>query len=185
MNEEDNTLIVFLSDNGGPTARTTSSNGPLRGFKMTTSEGGTRVPFCVQWKGRLPAGATYDLPVLNLDIVPTVMAAVGEKVDPSWKLDGVDLAPYLTGKNAARPHETLYWRFGEQWAIRKGDWKLVVSRVDDHKPRLINLAEDIGEANDLSAKHPEKVQELTADWKAWSAQQREPLWKPVPFGTKK
>ncbi len=185
LGEEDNTLIFFLSDNGGPTARTTSSNGPLRGFKSQTSEGGTRVPFCVQWKGKLPTGTTYDHPIQNLDILPTVVAAAGGKVDPAWKLDGVDLLPYLTGKNTSRPHETLYWRFGEQWAIRKGDWKLVASRADDNKPRLINLAVDIGEANDLSAKHLEKVQELLTDWKAWSAQQREPAWRPVFAPVKK
>lgn len=185
MGEEDNTLVFFLSDNGGPTARTTSSNGPLRGFKMTSSEGGTRIPFCVQWKGKIPAGKVYEFPIQNLDILPTVMVAAGEKVDPAWKLDGVDLMPYLTGKNASRPHETLYWRYGEQWAIRKGDWKLVASRIDDNKPRLINLADDIGEANDLSAKHPEKVQELTTAWNAWSAAQIAPLWRPVPFGATK
>src|SRR5439155_11464187 len=108
--EEENTLIFFFSDNGGPTASTTSSNGPLRGFKATTSEGGTRIPYCVQWKGHLPAGKVYDLPVLNLDILPTAVVAAGGTVDPAWKLDGVDLMPYLTGKDSARPHETIYWR---------------------------------------------------------------------------
>jgi arylsulfatase A-like enzyme len=89
--------------------------------------------------------------------------------------------PFLIGKNNAAPHETLYWRFGEQWAIRKGDWKLVASRIDKNTPRLINLATDIAEANDLSAKEPEKLNELTAAWKAWNAEQKEPLWKqPAP-----
>ena len=86
--------------------------------------------------------------------------------------------PYLTGKNAGRPHETLYWRFGEQWAIRRGDWKLVASAFDKNVPRLINLADDIAEANDLSAKYPDRVKELTAAWKAWSAEQMEPRWRP-------
>jgi arylsulfatase A-like enzyme len=176
--EEENTLIVFHADNGGPTASTTSMNGPLRGFKMTTNEGGTRVPFCAQWKGKIPAGTVYDHPVLNLDILPTAVVAAGGKVDPAWKLDGLDLMPYLTGKDKGNPHETIYWRFGPQWAIRHGDWKLVVSRIDNHKPRLINLADDIAEANDLSAKHPEKVKQLTAMWKAWSAGQMEPRWQP-------
>ena len=103
MGEEDNTLVFFLSDNGGPTARTTASNGPLRGFKMTSSEGGTRVPFCVQWKGKIPAARVYEFPIQNLDILPTVMVAAGEKIDPTWKLDGVDLMPYISGKNASRP----------------------------------------------------------------------------------
>jgi arylsulfatase A-like enzyme len=185
MGQEDDTLIFFFSDNGGPTRQTTSSNGPLHGFKATTSEGGTRIPFSVQWKAKLPAGKVYDYPIQNLDILPTAVVAAGGTIDPAWKLDGVDLVPYLTGKKTGRPHETLYWRFGEQWAIRKGDWKLVASRVDDNKPRLINLAEDIGEANDLTAQHADKAQELLADWKAWNAEQHEPLWRPPAQEQKK
>lgn len=120
LGQEENTLIFFLSDNGGPTLATTSRNEPLRGVKATTLEGGVRVPFCVQWKGVIPAGKTYDHPVIQLDILPTAIAAAGGKVDPAWKLDGVDLIPYLTGKSDAPPHAALYWRFGKQWAIRKG-----------------------------------------------------------------
>ena len=176
--EEENTLIFFFSDNGGPTAKTTSGNGPLRGFKSQTSEGGTRIPYCVQWKGKVPAGKDYNYPVQNLDILPTSVVAAGGKIDPAWKLDGVDLMPYLTGKNTGRPHEMLYWRFGEQWAIRKGDWKLVVSKFDKNQKRLINLADDIAEANDLMAKSPDKAKELEADWKKWNAEQIAPLWKP-------
>src|SRR5262249_17987991 len=145
-----------------------------------TSEGGTRIPFSVQWKGQLPAGKVYDYPIQNLDILPTAVVAAGGTIDPQWQLDGVDLMPYLTGKNPGRPHETLYWRFGQQWAIRKGDWKLVASAVDGNKPRLINLAEDISEAHDLSAQNPDKAKELLADWKAWNAEQKEPLWRPAP-----
>jgi arylsulfatase A-like enzyme len=178
LGEENNTLVFFLCDNGGPTARTTSSNGPLSGFKQMTTEGGTRVPFCVQWKGNIPGGKVYDYPIQNLDILPTAVVAAGGTIDPAWKLDGVDLLPYLTGKNPARPRETLYWRFGEQWAIRQGDWKLVESRIDNNTPRRINLAEDLSEANDLSAQHPEKVHELTSAWKAWSDEQSRPCGGP-------
>jgi arylsulfatase A-like enzyme len=91
LGQEENTLVFFISDNGGPTASTTSSNGPLRGFKMTTFEGGTRVPFIAQWKGKIPAGKTYDLPVMNLDVLPTAIIAAGGKPEASWNLDGVDL----------------------------------------------------------------------------------------------
>jgi arylsulfatase A-like enzyme len=177
--EEENTLIFFFSDNGGPTPQTTSGNGPLRGFKATTSEGGIRIPYCVQWKGKIPAGKVYDHPIQNLDILPTAVVAAGGTVETSWKLDGVDLMPFITGKNTAKPHETLYWRFGEQWAIRHGDWKLVASRIDKNVPRLINLADDIAEAKDLAAQEPEKVKQLTAIWKEWSAQQEPPRWKPA------
>ena len=181
MGQEENTLIVFLSDTGGPTQQTTSNNGPLRGFKATTSEGGVRIPFCMQWKGKIPAGTTYPKPVIQLDILPTALIAAGATIDPEWKLDGVNLMPFLTGKDDGKPHESLYWRFGEQWAIRKGDWKLVASRIDKSVPRLIDLSSDIGEANDLSAKEPEKLKELTDAWKAWNAEQIEPLWpQPKP-----
>jgi arylsulfatase A-like enzyme len=174
MGEEENTLIFFLSDNGGPTRSTTSRNDPLRGFKSTTWEGGTRVPFCVQWKGHLPAGETYQNPVMNLDILPTSLAAAGVEADPQWKLDGVNLLPYLEGENEERPHETLYWRFGKQWAVRQGDWKLVGGNGGDLKGELINLADDISESNNLAAANPDKVRELKSLWDTWSAEQAPP-----------
>jgi arylsulfatase A-like enzyme len=174
LGQEENTLIFFLSDNGGPTGQTTSRNAPLRGAKATTWEGGVRVPFCAQWKGRLPAGETFDHPIIQLDILPTSLAAAGADIDPAWKLDGVNLLPYLTGKNSERPHETLYWRFGHQWAIRHGDWKLVAGNGGDLNGELINLAEDISESKNLAADNPEKVRELKGLWDAWNAEQAPP-----------
>jgi len=171
---EENTLVFFIADNGGPTASTTSKNGPLRGFKMTTFEGGPRVPYIAQWKGKIPAGKTYDLPVMNLDVLPTAIAAAGGKPEASWQLDGVDLMPYLTAAETGRPHQTLYWRFGPQWAIRDGDMKLVVSKGGSGRPELYNLATDIGESKDLAAGQPEKVKELQAMWDKWSAEQAPP-----------
>ncbi|MEN9634105.1 MAG: Arylsulfatase [Verrucomicrobiota bacterium] len=171
MGQEENTIFFFISDNGGPTSSTTSKNGPLRGFKMTTYEGGPRIPYLMQWKGKIPAGKTYDFPVMNLDVLPTAITAAGGKVDSSWKLDGVDLLPYLTGANAARPHPTLYWRYGPQWAIRHGDMKLVVSKGGSGQPELYNLAADIGESKDLASAQPAKVKELQALWDKWSAEQ--------------
>jgi arylsulfatase A-like enzyme len=184
IGQTENTIVFYLADNGGPTGSTTSKNDPLRGTKSTTLEGGVRVPFMVQWPGTIPAGKTYDHPVIQLDILPTVITAAGGKVDPAWKLDGVDLMPYLTGKETAKPHETFYWRFGKQWAVRHGDWKLVASAPDKLATKLFNLAEDVGEANDLSAKHPEKVEQLGALWKAWNAEQKDPLW-PAPQRNRK
>jgi arylsulfatase A-like enzyme len=179
LGEEENTLVFFLSDNGGPTASTTSKNDPLRGFKMQTWEGGIRVPFCVQWKGRLPAGKVFDHPIIQLDILPTALAAAGASIDPAWKLDGVDLLPFLTGKNSGRPHETLYWRFGPQWAIRHGDWKLVKGVDGGDRPWLINLKADLSEAKNLAAEQPERVKELQALFDKWSAEQETPRW-PLP-----
>jgi len=174
MGQEENTLVFFLADNGGPTGQTTSRNHPLRGFKSTTWEGGTRVPFSAQWKGRLPAGKTYENPIIQLDILPTALAAAGVEADPDWKLDGVNLLPYLTGKKSDRPHETLYWRFGKQWAVRHGDWKLVGGNGGNLAGELHNLAEDISEAKDLAAENGDKVAELKALYDAWNAEQAPP-----------
>lgn len=185
LRQEENTIVFFISDNGGPTQSTTSSNGPLRGFKMTTYEGGPRIPFLAQWKGRWPAGKTYDFPVLNLDVLPTVVTAAGGKIDAAWKLDGVDLTPYVTGAKTARPHETLYWRYGPQWAIRDGDMKLVVSRGGGAVPELYNLALDIRESNNLAAKQPDVVRALQAKWDKWSAEQSEASAPDVPAKGKK
>ena len=179
MGQEEQTMVVFLSDNGGPTRSTTSSNLPLNGFKATTWEGGVRVPFCIQWKGTLPAGTTFERPVIQLDILTTALAAAGAKIDPAWKLDGVDLKPYLTGERSDAPHETLYWRFGKQWAIRHGDWKLLVANGGSGRPELYDLANDIGEKTDLASRNPDKVKELQTLYARWNAEQAEPL---APLG---
>jgi arylsulfatase A-like enzyme len=187
MGQEDNTLIFFFSDNGGPTKQTTSKNDPLRGFKATTLEGGTRIPYCVQWKGHIPAGKVYDHPIQNLDILPTAVTAAGGKVETEWRLDGVDLMPYLTGAKTDPPHEKLFWRFGKQWAVRKGDFKLVVNSIDGvgKPPALYNLKDDIHESKDLAAAMPEKAKELHDDWTAWNAEQMDPRWVPMAQQPKK
>lgn len=180
LGQDQNTIIFFISDNGGPTQSTTSQNRPLRGFKMTTFEGGPRVPFFIQWKAKIAGGKDYNLPVMNLDVLPTCLAAAGAPIEPAEGLDGVDLAPYLIGTNQARPHEKMYWRFGEQWAVRDGDWKLVVSKGGSGKPELYNLANDIGESKDLASSEPARVVELQKLWDAWSAQQAEPTVRDQP-----
>jgi arylsulfatase A-like enzyme len=192
---EEDTLIFFLSDNGGagdepgaaPDApltlgRNASSNAPFRGDKRDLLEGGIRIPFLLQWKRRLPAGLRYDEPVISLDVLPTALAAAGVPVDPAWHLDGVDLIPFLTGERAGPPHEALYWRFnflplpGEprRWAIRAGRWKLV--RNAREPLALYDLEADPGERNDLAAREPERVAALRARWKRWNAEMRPPAW---------
>lgn len=179
LGREQDTIVWFIGDNGGPTKQTTSGNGPLRGFKATTLEGGTRVPFFAKWPAKFPAGKVYDHPVVNLDVLPTVLAGAGAPVKAEDSIDGVDLLPYVSAKNDARPHETLHWRFGEQWAVRHGDWKLVRSSIDGETPRLFNFAADVGEAKDLAETQPEKAKELTALHKAWDEKQAPPAWKPA------
>jgi arylsulfatase A-like enzyme len=200
LNLEEDTLIVFLSDNGGPMTKmgaNGSLNGLLRGQKGDVWEGGVRVPFLIQWKGRLPAGKLYTQPVIQLDIVPTVLAAAAFDVKVESKLDGVNLLPYLEGKNATRPHDTLYWRFGPQWAIRQGDWKLAQGFDYDAKeqgpvhqtkvtpPMLFDLTKDPGETKNLAAEHPERVTALRAAWETWNRELAEPGWLPIPVKKKK
>ena len=191
---EENTLVVFFNDNGGPTmAGTTingSSNAPLRGSKRQTWEGGIRVAFIIRWKGHLAEGKIDNRPIIQLDVPPTALAAAGVQTHSQWQLDGVNLLPFLTGKKSGRPHETLYWRLGEHMAIRKGDWKLVktgegplkeanTSSFNDlSNAELYNLAEDIGETKNLAPTHPEKVRELAADWQRWNKKLAKPLWPP-------
>jgi len=191
LDQDENTLIFFISDNGGPTAQTTSGNGPLRGFKAQTWEGGIRIPYIIQWKGHLPAGKVDDRPVIQLDILPTALAAAGVETQPDWKLDGVNLLPYINGEENAAPHQELYWRFGGQLAIRKGDWKLVkapgipaspgnwiTSKATTDGAELYNLASDIGEKHNLATENPAKFQELATDWDHWNAELVEPKWRP-------
>ena len=191
----ENTLVIFFNDNGGPTmAGTTingSSNAPLRGSKRQTWEGGIRVPFIVQWTGRLPAGRVDRRPIVQLDVMPTALAAAGVAVQADWKLDGVNLLPFLSDQNNGRPHDALFWRLGDQMAIRMGDWKLVktsdgplqISTPETFKTLsgagLYNLANDIGETNDLSAKEPAKLRELTTAWQRWNSELATPLWLPL------
>jgi arylsulfatase A-like enzyme len=159
-----------------------SRNQPLRGSKRTTLEGGIRVPFVVSWKDKIKP-AVYDQPVIQLDLHSTALAIAGLEQKPEWKLDGVNLLPFLTGEKSGAPHDALYWRFGKQMALRMGDWKLV--RYDNHvdlgtsgvsSVKLYNLASDIGETNDLAVLKAEKVREMQAKWDAWNSTLVKPLW---------
>ena len=169
----ENTLIFFVSDNGGPPVNS-SSNGPLRGNKAQTWEGGIRVPYLVQWKGTLPAGKTYDQPVIQLDFQPTALAAAGIEAKDA-KFDGVNLLPHLKGEVVTPPHDTLYWRFGNQMAIRHGNYKLVQG-AGAMQRMLFDLTADIGEKNDLTAAKPDVVKDLTARYDAWNATLVAPKW---------
>jgi arylsulfatase A-like enzyme len=190
---EENTLVIFLNDNGGPTMPSTtingSSNAPLRGSKRQTWEGGIRVAFIMSWKGHLQAGRVDHRPIIQLDVPPTALGAAG--VTPNAAdYDGVNLLPYLTGATAGAPHDALFWRLGGMMAIRRGDWKLVKTRdgplvdVDPAALRdlsgagLYNLADDIGESRDRAAERPEKVKELGDLWQAWNRQLSNPAWMP-------
>jgi arylsulfatase A-like enzyme len=208
----DSTLVIFISDNGGVTylAEADPSSGrgegafslqairgslldaephpspgrnaPLKGGKALVHEGGIRVPFCMRWPAVLPAGGVYRQPVITLDILPTAVAAAGGDLPDDREIDGVDLVPYLNGRNPGRPHEALFWRHGPNEAVRMGSWKLL--RYGPNPWRLYDLAEDIHEDRDLAPQNPEVVRMLTEAYEAWEATMVPPRWqvrRPVSF----
>ncbi|MFQ6133889.1 MAG: sulfatase-like hydrolase/transferase, partial [Armatimonadota bacterium] len=173
---EDNTLLFFVDDNGGPENSNASINDPLRAGKGTMYEGGIRVPFMVQWPGRIAAGRVYDPPVIALDILPTAVAAAGGQLTRQDGIDGVNLLPHITGRRDAVPHRELFWRSGSNYAARRGKWKLV--RRGDNPAELYDLAADIGETNDLAVANPKVVRQLTEALAQWESEMVEPRWPP-------
>lgn len=165
------TLIVFISDNGGPTWQTTSSNGPLNGVKDLTLEGGIRVPAIFRWPGRLAPGTVIHSMAMEFDVTATTLALAGAPADPV--IDGRNLMPYLTGAKTGDVHEALFWRMGRQAAERHGPWKLVKAEDADW---LFDLRTDIGEHHDLAASNPAKLQQMRAEYDAWAARMQPPRW---------
>ncbi len=157
----DDTLIFFLSDNGGPTRELTSSNYPLRGEKGSPYEGGLRVPFMMQWTKKIPAGIIYKQPVSSLDIARTIQAATGFESGKS-KLDGVDLLPFINGKRSGSPHERLVFKSERHTALRIGDWKIVSQTRKNFQPNfeVFDLSKDISESNNLSKSNPQQMSNL-------------------------
>jgi arylsulfatase A-like enzyme len=139
---EENTLIVFLSDNGGD-ERKGANNGILNRGKGSLYEGGIRIPFAMQWKSKIPEGQTYDNPIISLDIFAT--AAELANVETKNPLDGKNLMPFLNKKNTERPHESLVWKKvdAETFAVRKGDIKIIQEKNGTQK--LFNVELDISE----------------------------------------
>jgi arylsulfatase A-like enzyme len=166
-----NTVVAFVSDNGGPTRSNGSRNDPLRGDKGSVFEGGIRVPFLLSWPARLPSGATFDHPVITMDLPVTALHLAGAPT--KGPLDGVDLLPFLTGDNQAPPHEALFWRMsnggGRRLAVRAGDLKLFLTeRANDGRPALHDLAADLSEEQDLVAERPGDARRLRQLWDAWN-----------------
>jgi arylsulfatase A-like enzyme len=179
----DDTMVVFVNDNGGPQEANGSSNAPLRGDKLTLWEGGIRVPFAIRWKDKIPAGVTYTHPVISLDVTATVASAAGATLgEPKRAIDGIDLLPYLQGQKKEPPHKSLYWRFGTQHAIRQGDYKLL--QFAEGPTQLYDLAADMVEKHDIASAHPEIVQRLESVYKDWNSELIDPLWKRDKMGGK-
>jgi arylsulfatase A-like enzyme len=178
LNLESTTLVVFLSDNGGPTEANASDNTPLRGAKGSPWEGGIRVPFAAQWPGRIPKGMVFESPVISLDIFATIAAVAQVQVDPARPLDGVNLMPYLTGEKTSAPHDAIFLRMFDRgaFAVRSGDYKLVIP-AKGSAPELFNLTQDIGEARDLSATEAGVLKQLEAKRAEWDAQLIAPVFE--------
>ncbi|MEC3905715.1 sulfatase-like hydrolase/transferase [Tamlana sp. 2201CG12-4] len=198
-NIDDNTVIIFLSDNGSPKGiaghykhnygeTAMSSTGGLKGFKGDTYEGGIRVPFIMKWPGKTTPGQVYDKPVISIDILPTIAENIGVSTKEDH-LSGVNLLPYIQGTKKERPHEVLYWTYQDDYAIRDGDWKLTwndqelnenMLTIKEHgekvpgapksvETRLFNLAEDPYEKHNLKDKYPEIAKRLQEKYNTWGA----------------
>lgn len=159
----DNTLVIFFSDNGGGGA---SDNTPLRGAKGQMFEGGLRVPCIIRWPGRVPAGKTSDAFLTSLEILPTLLKSCQVKPPQDIILDGFDLLPVLQGETPST-RNTMFWQRRHDIGVRVGDWKWVNS---SRGSGLFNLKTDIGEQQDLSATHPEKLKELKQHFARWKKQ---------------
>lgn len=174
------TLIFFIGDNGAPLKihKTDSPlegdpggwdgslNDPLNGEKGMLAEGGMHVPFLVAWPGTIPGGQVYEPPVSALDVAATAVEAAGIGVKPG-ELDGINLLPHLKGEARGAPHETLYWRWMAQSAIREGNWKLLRGGAREY---LYDLSSDIGEKQNLTAAHPDIATRLRGKLASWCAE---------------
>ncbi len=161
---EEYTLVIFTGDNGAAEGSDVEGryNQPLIGHKRNLYEGGIRVPDVLQWKARLEGRQKHEHPVSSLDIFPTLLAAAGSDGLSAYNLDGVDLFPFLEGAQQGLPHDYLFWRSGPNAAVRKGPWKLLLSR--DDLTRLYNVAEDPAESRDLSAEQPQLSESCNRPW---------------------
>ena len=161
----DNTLLFFLSDNGGAKAMS-ADNTPLRGFKQSLDEGGIRTPFIVSWPSKVKGGQTVDTPIISFDILPTALDAIGA-MPAEHDFTGKSILPLLTGESTQH-HDTLFWSKGrtDDWAVRRGDWKLHSKK---NRLELINLSADPAEQKNLVRSNPDKVKELSLAYEKWIA----------------
>jgi len=174
---EENTLVFFLSDNGGIPTKNAANNAPLRGHKGTVWEGGFRVPFAAKWPAGFPQGLVYEHPVSSLDIFATITALAEAPVDSERPLDGVNLTPYVNGLRKEPPHQGIYLRKYDQGirAVRSGDHKLIVFDRTGVES-LHNLKDDIGENHNIASDHSELRNQLTALWADWNQMNVEPAF---------
>jgi arylsulfatase A-like enzyme len=171
---DENTLVIFFSDNGGA-RKNFANNGILRDYKHSVYEGGIRVPFIVRWPGKLPSGTVCSQPVISLDIMPTILSAAGVALPNDRVYDGKNMLGVLRAESKKPLHEALFWDDGtDLWAVRAGKWKLI-SRTG--RLELYNLETDISEKRNLVSQELQVVNRLRDLHTAWRAQMREPISK--------
>ncbi|MCP4035793.1 MAG: sulfatase-like hydrolase/transferase, partial [bacterium] len=173
---EDNTLVLFTSDNGGAGyIGLPEVNQPFRGWKITLFEGGIHVPYFAKWPARIAPGTEVSNPVHHFDMYATAAAAAGAALPNDRKIDGVDLVPHAAGTAAGVPHESLFWRSGSSQSALVEGWKLNVSDPPG-RTWLVDMTADPTEQHDLSAERPDKLAELQAALAAHNADQPPPAW---------
>jgi arylsulfatase A-like enzyme len=178
----DNTIIYFLSDNGGR-LRGDSDNGELRGKKGNLFEGGIRVPFAMQWPKEINGGQIFDRPIISLDIFATLKELTSPEIDSKNELHGVNLIPFLKGENNNDPHEFLFWRNNfmqndpklriEGSAVRYGDFKFIKNKETD---ALYNLKKEISEQTNLKSEENNIYDSLNIKFKKWSKTLMDPIF---------
>jgi len=172
----ENTLIFFLSDNGGPQPTKQSpgkwngsSNEPFRGGKGDLYDGGVHVPFIASWPAKIAAGQRFTSPVISIDISRTAVAVANGNVGEKGAMEGVDLIPFVTRENNNDPHDALYWRSGQSWSVLAADGTKHIQPKETSKPKLFHLPQDVSESNDLIESRPDQAQELHKLWQVWDA----------------
>ncbi len=188
---ENNTLVVFFSDNGGPQPGDPSCNGsinlPFRSGKAQYFDGGIHVPMFIKYPGVIPAGSQYDQMISSLDLLPTFMNAIGKKPLDGISLDGKNVLPFLKREIKGTPHEQLFWRTGAGIALIEGDYKMVIprrelglpdnaERPDFSKAMLYKIAGDKSEKSDLASTDPVRLQAMIKTWRGWDSNLVTPIW---------
>lgn len=178
MGMAENTIVVFLSDNGGASYNGTTDNAPYKGGKLTNFEGGIRVPFMMKWKNHIPPGTVYNYPVISLDIFATIAGVVGIDMPADRVYDGVNLIPFVNAKEQQPAHDKLFWRSEFNKAIRKGDYKLIINEYDNVN-LLFDIKNDKEEQHNLYEQQPQVVQQLLKELESWENDLVKPLWPRV------
>lgn len=179
-NLDENTIIFFISDNGGAEYTKTTDNGNYEGGKNTEFEGGIKVPMIIRWTGTLKASQRFEPMVSSMDIFPTSIAAVSPELEIARDVDGVNLLPYLIDSVQSNPHKHLFWQRGISKAVRSNEWKLMMNEKSGEK-LLYNLITNKYENPEESADYPYVVESLEKEYNNWLQVHSKPLWPPVIY----